>query len=178
MPFPLPPETVILEEMKALLFAANIHTVFGLSKPLTVRHYRHRQSELAERPGLAIRYVSSEIDNERGAFHTSSEQCRAMTVDLVFDSVILAEVDGNVAPGDANDATGWDRLLGVGHYAAGLCVRMASPLRLIVDDLLYGDVDPDENTQPDEGRLAISVVVLYRTLFEDPLLLLGPEQNG
>jgi len=165
--------------MKAIAEAEDLHLIFQLSdNPLTVRHYRHRNTGKTERPGLALRYVQSEIDNERGPMHTSSEQCWALNVDIVIDLPLLAERDHNVPAGEDNDATGWDRLLGVGHYMAGRYCRMDSPLRQIVDDVLYGDVDPDEDSQPDEGRLASSVIVLYRTLFDDPLTLLGPEGNA
>ena len=100
-----------------------------------------------------------------------------MTLDLVLDLPLLPERSVDAPSGDDNDATGWDRLLGITHYVAGKLVSMESPMRLLVDDLLHGDVDPDEESQPDKGRLARSVIVLYRTSMNDPMKLLGPEQN-
>lgn len=176
---PLPPETVILEEMKAIAVAEPLHVLFGLAAdPIAIRHQRHRNAAKSERPGIALRYRMSEVDNERQPFHTSSEQCWAMTVDIIVDLRLLPEKPADVAAGDDNDATGWDRLLGVARYLSGRYVRQVSPLRMLVDDVLHGDVDPDEDSQPDEGRLAAAVIVLYRTYSEDPLHLLGPGDNA
>lgn len=176
---PLPPETLILENAKAIVQGLPLAATFGLPGDVFVRHFRHREARKSERPGVALRYVGTEMDNERQQFHTSSEVCRALNFDIVVDIELLPEsTDLSTPSGDGNDATGWDRLLGVGHFVAGKLVAMNSPMRLIVDDLLYRDVDPDEDTQPDNGRLAAGVIVLYRTLFDDPMHLLGPEQNG
>lgn len=176
---PIPPETQILERAKTILEGVAFHTIFGLPEPATIRHERHRKASKSEIPGIALRLVSTEIDNERGPYHTSSEVCWALTFEIVVDLELLAEKsDKSLPAGDDNDVTGWDRLLGVGRYAAGQLVKRESAMRGLVDDLLYGDIDPDEDTQPDKGRLAASVIVLYRTLFDDPMRLLGPEQNG
>lgn len=180
MPVPLPPETRILEAMKEIAVdeAAALALAFGLPA-LTVRHFRHRHADKkSERPGIALLYVQSEVDNDRGRMHTHSEQCWVMTVRIVVDLSLLAERANDEPAGDTNDATGWDRLLGIGRTVAGLYTSMNSPLRLLVDDVLYGDVGPDEDSTPDEGRLAIAVDVLYRTLYEDPLHLLAPGENG
>jgi hypothetical protein len=180
MPIPLPPETRILEEMKAIAVAqaAALKATFGLAADLTVRHFRHRHADKKERPGVALLYVQSEVDNDRGRMHTSSEQCWAMTVKIVVDLSLLPERAHSALAGDANDATGWDRLLGLARTVAGLYVDMNSPLRALVDDVMFGDVDPDEDSVPDEGRLAIAVDVLYRTLYDDPLHLLAPGENA
>lgn len=179
MPVPLPPETRILEAMKNIAVdnAGALSDTFGLAA-LTVRHFRHRHTDKNERPGIALRYVQSEVDNERGPMHTSSEQCWAMTVDIVVDLTLKPERSHNLAAGDDNDATGWDRLIGLARTVAGIYVDMDSPLRDLVDDVLHGDTDPDEDSQPDEGRLAISVIVLYRTLYSDPMSLLAPGENA
>ena len=178
MPIPLPPETVILERMRDIAIAANIHTVLGYGDPFVVRHYRHRNTLKEEKPGIALNLIQTEIDNERGQMHTHSEQCWAMTVRVVVDLSLLPEQPVGTAAGDSNDVTGWDRLLAAARLVAGEYVKMGSDLRNLVDDVLYGDIDPDEDSQPDEGRLAIDVIVLYRTYIEDPMLLLGPETNA
>ena len=179
MPIPLPPETRVLERMKEIAAGLDLQAVFGLSAPVTVRHYRHRNAMASEKPGLALRLVETEINAEAAGYHTAFETCWAMKVELIVDLSLLPEaVDTLAAAGDDNDATGWDRLLGVGRYVAGKYVAMSSPLRLLVDDVLYGDIGPDEDSQPDEGRLAAAVIVLYRTPNEDPLHLLSPEENS
>lgn len=178
MPIPLPPETVILESMKAIGIAADVHVPFGIAEPLTFRHFRHRETAREERPGVALILVESEIDNQRGQFHTSSEQCWAMTVRVIVDLEFLPEKDHALPASDDNDATGWDRIMGVARTLAGHYVKMDSALRDLVDDVLYGDIDPDEDSKPDEGRLAFDIIVLYRTHHEDPMLLLGPGDNA
>lgn len=180
MPIPLSPETKILERMKEIARDANFWPAFGVVGDFTIRHYRHRKAQKSERPGMALRYDGSSVDEGRGAFHSGgSEVCWQMPVSIVLDLPLLAEkTDHTLVAGDANDATGWDRLTAIGRYVAGLYVKMDSPLRLLVDDILYGDVDPDDDSQPDDGRLAASVVVLYRTLEQDPLYLLSPEENA
>jgi hypothetical protein len=178
MPVPVSPETRILEKMKEIAVAADVATAFELAGEFLIRHYRHRQAGKSERPGAALRYVSSEIDQDRGSFHTSSEVCWAMSVDIVVDTTLLAEKGHDEAAGDDNDATGWDRLTAIARWLAKLYVDMGSELRDLVDDVLYGGIDPNEDSQPDDGRLAITVVVLYRTLHADPLHLLSPEENA
>lgn len=180
MPVPLPPETRILEAMKniATAQAATIQAAFALSTSPTVRHFRHRHALKTEKPCIALLLVGSEVDNERGRVHTSSEQCWAMTVKIVVDLGLLPEMGVAVPAGDDNDATGWDRMLGIARTVAGLYVAMNSSLRELVDDVMFGDIDPDEDSQPDDGRLAIAVDVLYRTLYEDPLFLLAPGENA
>ena len=178
MPIPIPPETRILELMKQIAVDADLHTTFELAEPFTVRHFRHRNTHKKERPGIALLLVESEIDNERGPYHTSSEQCWAMTVRVLLDMEFLSEKAHDLPASDENDATGWDRILGVGRTLAGHYVMMDGPLRTLVDDVLYGDIDPDEDSKPDEGRLAFDIIVLYRTHHEDPMLLLGPGENA
>lgn len=177
---PLPPETLILEKMKEIAVAAApaLTADFGLSRDLTVRHFRHRHADKKEQPGVALLYVQSEVDNDRGRMHTSSEQCWAMTVKIVVDMALMPERAIDLPAGDDNDATGWDRLLALGRTVAGLYVNMGSELRELVDDVMIGDVDPDEDSQPEAGRLAVNVDVLYRTLYSDPLFLLAPGENA
>ena len=178
MPIPLPPETKILERVKSIITALPLKTTFGLDKAVTVRHERHRRTNKEEVPGVAIRYLETEIDNESGSMHTSSEQCWVLSLELVVDLGLLPEKSIGAASGDFIDATGWDRLLGMAHYCAGALVAMDSPLRTLIDDVEHGDVAPDEDSQPDQGRLARRVNVLYRTLYDDPLHLLSPEENA
>lgn len=173
MPFPLTPEARILIEMKTIAVAANMHTAFGQATPFTVRHERHRKSSAAERPAVALRMVNVEIDANRGGIHSQSEICWAMTVEVVVDMEIPAE--GSV---DDDDPTGWNRVGATAGAFANLFIAEASALRAIVDDIVPADIDPDEDSQTDKARLARSVVVLYRTLWNDQNHLLTSEENG
>lgn len=162
MPYPTSPAEQILERMKTIAVAANLHTAFGLTDAFKIRHTRHRNSQKTERPGVAFRLVNIELDPDRQQVHTQDEVCWAMTVDIVIDLELPPEAD---TAGD--DPTGWNRLAGTAAAFANLFLEPASDLLTLVDDTLPGDIDPDEDSTPDDGRLAQSVIVLYRTLRSD-----------
>lgn len=159
--------------MKTVVEAADLQTAFGLAEPIRVRHVRHRNTMKTERPCISLRLVSIEIDPERQQIHTQAETCWAMTVDIIVDMELSAEAD---SAGD--DPTGWNQLAGTAAYVASLFLHPASNLLTLVDDTLPGDIDPDEDSTPDDGRLAQSIVVLYRTLRSDLNHLLNSEENA
>lgn len=173
MPFPISPVDRILERMKTVAAAADLHTAIGLPAPFTIRHYRNRNTQKTERPAIAFRLVNIELDPDRQQIHTQEEVCWAMTVDIVVDMVLPAELDGV-----GGDPTGWNQLSGTASSVANLFLDPASDLLTLVDDTLVGDVDPDEDSTPDDGRLVQSIVVLYRTLRSDLNHLLNSEENA
>lgn len=162
MPFPLSPEHQILEAMKAVVEAADLHTAFGLAEPFTVRHFRNRQSQKTERPCIALRLVDVALDPERQAIHSQDEVCWRMEVDVVVDMELAAEADAG-----GGDPTGWNHLAATGNTVCNLFLDVTSAIFPLVDDTLPGDKDPDEDSTPDDGRLAQGIVVLYRTLRTD-----------
>lgn len=168
MPWPKSPETIILEQMAAIADAAQLHLVFDMDTPFVVRHFRNRRGKGSERPGVALRYVGTEIPPNMG--QSSSEMIWAMTVDIVVDLELDPEEDGV-------DVTGWDKLTAAARAFAALYLSMESPLRNFVDDILPGELDPDEDSTPDDGRLVQSVSVLYRTPWNDQQTLLTPAEN-
>lgn len=172
MPIMQSPSSRILARMLAIAQATDIGTALGLPT-LNVRHERNRRASIGERPAMSLRLVKIELDPDRQVIHTSSEVCWQMTVDIVIDFELPSEgqdVDG--------DDTGWNNVTVAGNAFAALFIAEASPIRALVDDVIYGDIDPDEDSTPDNGRLAQSVIVLYRTLWNDPNHLLAPEENG
>jgi hypothetical protein len=173
MSFPLSPEHRILERMKEIAEAANLHAEFGLSQPFKIRHARHRVSTKGERPCMALRLVSVELDPDRQQVHTQSEVCWAMTVDIIVDMELPAEADVAGA-----DPTGWNQMSSTARAFANLYFDPQSTLLTLVDDTLPGDLDPDEDSTPDDGRLVLSIVVLYRTLRDDMNILLNSEENA
>jgi hypothetical protein len=173
MPFPLSPPHQILERMKTIVEAADLHTAFGMAEPFKVRHTRNRVSMKTERPCIALRLASIELDPNNQQIHTQAEVCWAMTVDIVVDMELEPEKDGV-----SDDPTGWNQLSATANEVANLFLDPASDLLTLVDDTLPGDVDPDEDSTPDEGRLAQSIVVLYRTLRSDLNHLLNSEENA
>ena len=171
MPFPLTPPHRILERMLQIAIDAEIHVPFGVAKPFNFRHHRHRYAKAHERPSISLRMIAPEINPDFEAIHTMSEVCWKMTVDIIVDLDLAPE-------GAGIDETGWNQLFAIANAVTKLYVAEDSEIRLMIDDVLYGDVDPDEDCTPDNGRLAQSVVVLYRTLWNDPNHLLSSEDNG
>ncbi len=173
MPIKISPISKILLAMHAIARDADVHELVGLETPFNIRHMRNRKATKGEVPAMSLRLVTIEIDPDRMAIHTSSEICWKATVDLVLDVDLPAEADS-----DESDPTGWNILTVSANEFAALYLREDSEIRALVDDVMPGDVDPDEDSRPDNGRLAHSVVVLYRTLWNDPNHLLSPEENG
>ena len=171
MPFPQSPTDRILDRMVDMTVAANLHTEFGLATPFTVRHFRNRNTTKTERPAIAFRLVSEEINPEIGA--ALGEVGWAMTVDIVVDMNLRPEGDLTTP-----DESGWNQLAGTANRVANLFLDPSSQLLTMVDDTLPGDKDPDEDSTPDEGRLVQSILVLYRTLRSDLNHLLNSEENA
>lgn len=175
---PLSPESRILGAMQEIAAAAKLGSRYGLEQEFTVRHYRHRQAGITERPCCGIRWMSGGIDEERGGFHTTGETCMIAEIDLVIDMDLPPEDVDASDPSAITDVSGWDHLTTFARLFATLFLAMDSPLRLLVDDVLPGKIDPDEDSKPDQGRLVISLVVLYRVWSEDMMRLLGPGDNA
>lgn len=173
MPTKQAPIDIILKGLLAITLAADVHEIVGFETPFKVRHQRHRYAQRQDRPCISFRLVNLARDEERQTYHTSSEVCWAAEIDIIVD----LELPPESATIDA-DATGWNNLAVTANEVMKLFVEDASPIKTIVDDVLTGDTDPDEETKPDEGRLAQGIIVLYRTLFSDPNHLLSPEENG
>ncbi len=158
--FPATPIEQILGQMKTMIEAANLHTAFGLAEPFTVRHYRNRVTQKTERPCIAIRLVDDALNAE---IPSGDAIYKAMTVDFVVDMELIPEADG----GSGEDPTGWNALAAVANECSSIFLRENNDLLEIVGDTLAGDTDPDEDSTPDEGRLAQSIVVLYSVLRSD-----------
>ena len=173
MPVALHPSTRILNLMLAIAKAAEVHELVGLPTEFTIRHERNRRVTAGDMPAMSLRLVTVELDKDRQTIHSSSEVCWAMTVDLVLDMNLPPE-QSVTEP----DPTGWNNLMVAANAFARLYLSEDSTIRTIVDDVIYGDVDPDDDSKPDTGRLAQSVIVLYRTLWNDPNHLLTSEENG
>lgn len=171
MPFPKSPISRILTRMKDIAEAAELHVAFGMEVPFKYRHERHRRTTRSERPGVAFRLVNIAVDGDAG--QDQSEIAWKAEIDIVIDLELPSEDVEN-----GGDETGWDMLSATGNAVANLFLPNESPLRLLVDDILPGDVDPDEDSKPDDARLAQSLVVLYRTPWDDLNTLLSSEENA
>lgn len=153
--------------MKAATEAEDLHLVVGLAEPIKIRHVRHRATQKTERPAIAFRLVNIELDEARQQVHTQDEVCWAMTVDIIVDLELAPEADSG-----GDDPTGWNQLAALANLTSNIFLQASGALSIGVDDILPGDTDPDEDSTPDEGRLAQGIIVLYRTLRSDLNLLL------
>jgi len=171
MPFPISPISRILKRMKEIAEGAQLHEQFEMEQPFKFRHERHRRTTRGERPGVAFRLVNITVDGDAG--QGQSEIAWRAEIDIVVDLELPSE---NVDNG--GDETGWDMLSATGNEVANLFLPNESELRRLVDDILPGDVDPDEDSKPDDARLAQSLVVLYRTPWDDLNTLLSSEENA
>lgn len=167
MAIPVSPEETILEGLVAVAEAAEIATIFEVPE-FNVRHQRNRYSLTTERPCVAFRLINVSLDPDRQQIHDQEEVCWIMEVDAVFDLKLATEDSGD-------DPTGWGVLTAMARYLIGKICDPDGTFRLtIADDAMPGDVDPSEDSTPDNGRLAHGIRVLYRTAWRDPNLLLQP----
>ncbi len=176
--FPVSPPVRILMRMKEIAEAAKLGTTLGLEKEFTVRHFRGRKADYTERPSLGIRWMLSDRDEEEQSAHTHSEICWRMEVDLVVDMNLPAEDEDADDPSARADLTGWDHLTAAAAMFANLFLDPDGPFIGFVDDCIPGRLDPDEDSKPDQGRLAIALIVLYRTSATDQMRLLTAEMNA
>jgi len=178
MPKPVAPETTILVAARNAIEASDLKTDFSMPD-LKIRHARHRHVRKTEE-GVAVRFVDAAVREEAGDMFTHSEVPWVATLDIIVDLELSPEPDDETAaPTDDIDVTGFDDLLAMARYCANVLVNPdeAAPMRQVVDDILPSDIDPDEDSTPDKGRLVISVVVLYRTRYDNLLELLPVTGN-
>lgn len=173
------PHIRILEAVKATLVAVDFLDLAGMhgDKPLTIRHFNKRHARSDEKPCLSIRWVGRG-DNETDADYKSGEerpmQCQA---DLIID---LDPVDEDNT--DTPDATGWGELSRVAAVALQAlrdpdeCARPVpgSPLDGMCDYVSDVDLEPDEDSKPDNGRLVQTINVVYRIRTTNSNVLLAP----
>lgn len=180
MSFALPqsPETQILERMKRIAIDAHLGKTLGLDKEFTVRHRRHRDAIYTERPALSIALVAVDVNEEEQAYHTPNENCWRAEIDLIVDMDLPAEDEDARDTSGAQDLTGWDHLTTAARMFANLYLDTDGEMFTVVDDVRPGKIDPDEDSKPDQGRLAMSVIVLYRTSARDTMRLLNAEMNA
>jgi len=180
MPKPVSPETKILVAARNAIAVSSVRVDFDIPD-LIVRHTRHRTPRSSEANCISVRLVDAAINDEAGEMYTTDEVPWRMMLDIIVDLELSPEPDAvDQVHDDDNDVTGFDVLSAMARYAANELINPdpAAPMRQVVDDIVPGDIDPDEESQPDKGRLVISVVVLYRTRYDDLLTLLGPSENA
>lgn len=134
------------------------------------RHLRNRSTAAEERPCVAVRFDGDErADDDRN--HNGQEAVRWLHFALVADLDLDTEDAGT-------DDTGQKKLgLLLAASVKGLR-RAGSAIGALSDWIIPGAFDPDENSQPDEGRLVLSLTVVYRVRTDDENALLAQGEMG
>ncbi|MBX9814077.1 MAG: hypothetical protein K2X76_05185 [Sphingomonas sp.] len=137
----------------------------GIVDPVTVRYKRDRSPLKAERPALTIIFVADgPTEDETG--HSISELVRRATFDLQADVVV-----------PHNDVTGIEtveRMLGA---AVSALRAEGGPMLDLVDWIEAGDIDPEDRTAIENGRMTISLEIRYRVRQDDPFVMLAAGEN-
>jgi hypothetical protein len=166
---PPSPEGILLNTAVAYVrtFAAQIQADFEFATLPTVRHRRNRHALASERPNIALRLVDIERDPERQQIHSQEEVCWRATIDVIVDVALPSEES-------EDDPSGWEILTSLVRFITGKLCDPNGVMLTVADDVWHGDIDPDEDSRPDDGRLAGSIYVLYRTNWTDPNTLIAP----
>lgn len=166
-----PPFTKLLEFADQSLELVDFAAETGIAG-VTHRHFRNRNISEDERWCVALRFEHDgpQQDGEvqdRNAW----EKCRELTLSLV--------VEGNLQTEDSGlDPTGLAQLGMIAAAAFRGLRDPAGPLAQKCDWMRLGDIDPDDESTPDEGRLVYAVIVLYRVRSDDENVLLALGENG
>lgn len=163
---PMAPTDRIEIRMREVGEAVDFLDLAGIAEPVTIRHSRKRHPVRGDRPCLSLIFVGDvAIEGETGL--NAWEVARRMTVD------VQADID---VPSD--DVTGRVRL---GRFLAayvGALRAEGSALLSLIDDVIEGDIDPEDRAQAEDGRLVRSLDLLYRVRRDDGNVLLTPEENA
>lgn len=167
----VPPHIRILTAMQAAIAGEDFMADAGTSSAVTVRQSRNRKPVRAERPAITLIFVGdSPTQGDTG--HSMDEIQRRMIVDLQAD----AELDAEEAGTDPTGLLLLSRMLAVacrvlriegGPIAGNWC-----------DWVEIDDLEPDERSTPDDGRLVRAVTVVYRTHARDENVLLALGANA
>lgn len=165
-----PPYILLLEAVKADLDGADWLGETGLPT-VHRRHQRHRLLDQQERPGIEVVFVDDDAVDDQALQLNAWEQQRAMTIDLSADADLEPEDSGQ-------DPTGWLRLSRICATGFSAIKRDGSATRRLADYVSLRSVNPSEESDPDQGRLAYTLVVLYRVRSDDENVLLAEGVNA
>lgn len=162
--------------MKGVLDNADLAGLSGVAG-IKVRHTRNRYSNAEEKPCISLRVVSDEPRAE-DQWHTHLEKVCELAIDMQVDADLQTE-DSELDP------TGLDRLGAIANAALQILRQKDPPaadaeghhLYEVCDSIIDLGVQPDEDSESDEGRFIHRIVVLYRTDIDDPNMLLAEGEN-
>lgn len=171
---PMPFVTVMLA-LKVELADALLETPIAGSKPVLVRHHRHREANEDEWPCVSIRYVSND-PSQLGREETGGgmpEQVMELALNLVIDAPLPAEATS--ADDEDLDPTGY----GVLSDILAVCINRLFP-ELETNTLgettwmirYDGNAAEEGSASPDQARLEERLTLFYRVRADQPTILL------
>lgn len=163
---PMAPIDRIAIRMKEIGETVDYADLAGVNGSVTVRHSRKRHPVRGDRPCHTIIFVGDEaVPGETGL--NAWEILRQATFDIQSDLDVPAE-----------DETG---LITLGRFSAAFVQALraeGSTLLGLVDWVSEGDIEPEDRSQPEDGRLVRSLDVMYRVRSDDGNALLAAEENA
>lgn len=160
---PMAPIDRIAIRIKEIGEEVDFADLAGVSGTVTIRHSRKRHPVRGDRPCHSIIFVTDEaVQGETGL--NAWEVARRAVFDIQSDLEISAE-----------DETG---LVALGRFSAALVQALRPDLLGLVDDVIEGDIDPEDRAQAEDGRLVRSLEILYRVRSDHGNILLTAEENA
>ncbi len=138
----------------------------GIAEPVTIRHSRKRHPVRGDRPCLTLIFVGDvAVEGETGL--NAWEVARRATIDV--------QADIDVASDDPTGRVALGRMLAA---FVGALRAEGSAMLTLIDDVIEGDIDPEDRAQAEDGRLVRSLDLLYRVRSDDGNVLLTAEENA
>jgi hypothetical protein len=128
------------------------------------RHARNRKPVRGERPAVTLIMVTDEptpVDLNLN----QNEYQRRLTIDLQADVELDTELSGDDET--ALEVLSAMLLTAVDAIRAGL-------VDVVCDWIELGAYDPEDRATPDDGRLVLEMIVVYRVRQDDEKVLLAP----
>ena len=172
------PTETVLGAVKDTIDAIDWLTILAapLDAPNTIRHARYRYSTAEERTAIAIRWDGDEPEDsmQSDSYLSSGEMLVKMSLSIEID----ADLDPEPTDGSAGaDETGLKKLTRYANAVLKALRAEGSIISNFSDFVQYGGLGPDEDNISDEGRLVLSLFVLYRVRSDDPTVLLATGVN-
>jgi hypothetical protein len=167
-----PPHIRLLLAIEEFASLVDYEDAAGIDKPLTIRHSRSRKPVRSEKPAATIIFVGD--DPQQAEMQRNSwETVRELVVDIQVDLELDTENSGV-------DPTG---LLYLSLVVAAFVKSLKDPdqpvfLGGMCDWISIRSIDPEERSQPDDGRMTRALTVLYRVRSDDANVLLAAGENG
>lgn len=142
----------------------------GVTGAMTIRFSRNRGAVRGEKPAITIIFVG-DVAQQGDTGLTQDEILRVLTVDLQIDVDLATEISGL-------DPTGLGLLGRIVDVSMGALRAEGGTMSLWCDWIVPTDVEPEDRSTPDQGRLVQALDVIYRVHARDENVLLAAGENA